>query len=199
MIPVVNPIPEPPDFEVECRQKGNQWLADHPNAKSKSFPAHWTKFEAELEAGFHRRCGWWAMRIDSGTVDHYMSKERPASRHLVYEWSNYRHAAGTLNSSKKQVDDKVLDPFDVQAGWFEVLLPSMLLVRTNNVPQQLRDKADYTLTRLKLASGTKVRRNRKRWYEDYKANKITRDGLRDYAPLIAAAVERLEANHQPLP
>ena len=34
------------------------------------------------------------MRIQSGTVDHYFSKNKPTNRHLVYEWGNcHRHAA----------------------------------------------------------------------------------------------------------
>jgi len=200
MIPVTNPIQEPPDFDVECRQLGNDWLAAHPAAKPKSFPSHWIKFEAELENGFGCRCGWWAVRIDSGTVDHFFSKAKPANRGLVYEWSNYRHSAATLNSSKKNLDDQVLDPFEIQADWFEVLLPSMLVVRTGQVPQHLQIKADFTLDRLKINGvNAKCRRIRKRYYDDYKTGKLTPAGLRDYAPLIAEAVRRMEANHQPLP
>ncbi len=198
MIPVPNPIPEPAGFDRLCRQPGNTWLAANP-AKRKSFPAHWIMFEAEIEAGFACRCGWWAMRIQSGTVDHFLSKNKAANRHLVYEWANYRHAAPTLNSSKKELDAQVLDPFEVQPGWFEVLLPSMQLIRTAAVPVHLQAKADFTLEKLKLVSGPKVRRNRFRYYEDFKKGKLTFPGLQDYAPLIADAVARLQANNQPLP
>ncbi len=83
MIPVPNPIPEPANFDSECRQPGNAWLAANPNATAKTFPAHWTKFEADLESAFAYRCGWWAMRIQSGTVDHFFSKNKPANRDLV--------------------------------------------------------------------------------------------------------------------
>jgi len=195
MIPVANPIPKPALFDENCRRPGLQWLRI--NRTSKKFPSHWREFQPDLAEGFHNRCGWWAMRIADGAVDHYLSKEN--HRRLAYSWNNYRYIAGTVNSSKKKRDDTMLDPFEVQPGWFEVQLPSMQLIRTDQVPQDLRAKADFTLTKLHLRNGIKVRRNRKRWYDDYKANKVTRDGLRDYAPLIAAAVERLEANHQPLP
>ena len=198
MIPVANPIAEPPLFAQNCRTPGNQWLIDNPTAKSSSFPALWTKFEAELEAGFRCRCGWWAMRIASGTVDHFLSKTKAVNRHLVYEWSNYRHAAATLNSSKLNVDDRVLDPFEVQADWFEVLLPSMQLVRTNHVPLHLQAKADFTLTRLHLDYGIKVRRNRKRWYDDHKKG-LPMCFLEDYAPQVADAVKKWIATGQPLP
>jgi hypothetical protein len=93
----------------------------------------------------------------------------------------------------------VLDPFEIQDGWFKVILPSMQLIRTPNIPANMRTKAGFTLTKLKLANGIKVRRNRKRWYEDYKNGKITIVGLEDYAPLIADAVKALLASGQPLP
>jgi hypothetical protein len=198
MIPVANPIPEPADFDVKCRQTGNNWLTSNP-VKNKGFPGYWTKFDAELEAGFHARCGWWAMRIESGTVDHYFSKSKSANRHLIYEWKNYRHAAGTVNSSKKNLDGAVLDPFEVGDGWFEVNLASMELTWTSSLPANLRTKAELTLKKLHLAKGAKVKRNRKRWYENYKCRKITMDGLKDIAPLVAAAVEKLLATNQPLP
>src|SRR5208283_5268649 len=100
---------------------------------------------------------------------------------------------------KKDLDDQVLDPFEVQPGWFEVLLPSMQLVRTALVPAHLQAKADFTLQRLKLVSGPKVRRNRQRYYEDYKNQKLTPTGLRDYAPLVAEVVARWEAAGHLLP
>jgi len=200
MIPVPNPIAEPPNFDADCRTKGNHWLAKPENrGKTKGFPAYWTQFEAELEAGFQARCGWWAMRIQTGTVDHFFSKAKPANRDLIYEWKNYRHAEATLNGSKKSHDDAVLDPFEVGDGWFEVLLPSMQLVCTPCIPPQMQAKADNTLEKLHLAKGAKVRRNRKRWYDDYKAGKITMSGLEDFAPLIATAVKKLQASGLPLP
>ena len=201
MIPVPNPIPEPAGFDRDCRQPGNAWLAANPNAKPKSFPSHWLKFEAELETAFACRCGWWAMRIQSGTVDHFLGKNKAANRHLVYEWSNYRHAAPTLNNSKQELADQVLDPFEVQPGWFEVLLPSMQLARTATVPPHLQAKADFTIKRLKLIDGPKVRRNRQRWYEDHKLRGLHIILLQDYAPLVAAAVEKWQRDHPgtPLP
>jgi hypothetical protein len=201
MIPVANPIPEPPTFDVECRAKGNAWLAKLRNAgKTKGFPSRcWTRFEPELEEAFHSRCGYWAMRIQSGTVDHFYSKALPTNRCLVFEWSNYRYAESSVNSSKKNYDDKVLDPFEIKAGWFGVDLPSMLLICTPQLPAHLKAKAVFTLEKLHLEGGSKVRRNRKRWYDDYKSGKINMTGLEDYAPLVADAVKKLEAAQQPLP
>ena len=87
MIPVPNPIREPAEFDRDCRLPGNAWLSANPSARPKSFPAHWIKFEADLEAAFACRCGWWAMRIQSGTVDHFLSKNQAANRHLVQDYA----------------------------------------------------------------------------------------------------------------
>lgn len=137
------------------------------------------------------------MRIADGVVDHYLSTEN--YRHLAYAWKNYRYIAGTVNSSKKTLDDQVLDPFEIQPGWFEIILPSMQLVRTSAVPLAFQAKADFTLTKLHLGNGLKVRRNRKRWYEDYRDKGLPMHLLEEYAPLVADAVAKWLATGKPLP
>jgi hypothetical protein len=201
MIPV-SKVPEPRGFKKKCKDKGLEWLDANPG-KRKGFPAYWTAFQPKLADGFHNRCGWWAMEIEDGAVDHYLSKWN--HRDKAYDWGNYRYIAGSVNSSKRNHDDAVLDPYEVQEGWFEVLLPSMQLRRTDAVPVHLRAKADFTIRQLKLSTAIKVRRNRRRWYEAYKKyladpNKgLTLGGLEEIAPLVAAAVKRWEATGQPLP
>jgi len=195
MIPVANPIPTPPLFDQDCRKPGLTWL--RANRTSKKFPSHWRNFQPDLADGFHNLCGWWAMRIADGAVDHYLSKEN--HRRLTYSCPPPPPPPPTVNSSKKKHDDKVLDPFEVQAGWFEVLLPSLQLVRTALVPPLLHAKADFTLKKLKLATGPKVRRNRKGWYEDHRDRGLPMPLLEEYAPLVADAVKKWIATGQPLP
>lgn len=189
-------IRKPGKFKDDCETPGNNWLAANP--ASKEFPDHWRKFQPQLAEGFHDRCGWWAMRIADGAVDHYLSKKN--HRHLAYDWSNYRYVSTSVNSSKRNLDDQVLDPFEIQPGWFEVQLPSMLLRRTDSVPPALRAKADFTLKTLRLVNGFKVRRNRRRWYEDHKDRGLPLANLADYAPLVADAVTQwINTNGLPLP
>lgn len=190
MIPV-GKTPEPADFDKKARIPGNQWLAENP-ASTKRPPAFWSTFTADLSTGFQGLCGYAAMFDPTGgTVDHYLSyKNRPD---LTYEWDNYRFASGTLNSSKRTADDRVLDPYAVQAGWFEILLPSLQMRVTDAVPAQLQDKAEYTLKRLKLRDGERVIRWRQSWYHMYKSGQLTLDGLRLVAPLIADAVDKVLA------
>jgi hypothetical protein len=123
-----------------------------------------------------------------GTVDHYLSFANHPE--LAYEWSNYRYASATLNSIKRSADDTVLDPYEVQAGWFEIILPSLQMRLTAAVPPALRAKAEHTLTRLRLRDGERIVRWRQSWYALYQEGDLSLDGLRQVAPLLADAVER---------
>jgi hypothetical protein len=200
MIPVANPIPEPPDFDAVCRAPGIAWRAARrlrgEPPKASEFPNLWAKYEADLSRAFKGRCGWWAMWIAEGEVEHYLSKKNRPD--LIYEWSNYRYIAGSVNGSKGNHDDKVLDPFEVQDGWFEVILPSMQLIVTDHLPAALTDKACFTLKQLRLRDGTKVVRCRRRWYESFK-NGMPLSELEKFAPLVAKAVKKLQNSGETLP
>lgn len=186
MIPVAA-VPEPETFEARARRPGNAWLAANPEAKP--VPGLWRAFTGDLAAGFDGRCGYAAMLDPTGgTVDHYLSTEN--HRRLAYEWSNYRFASAAVNSSKKDADDSVLDPFEVGAGWFEISLPSLQLLLTDRVPESHRAKAEFTLKRLQLRDGERVLRWRRSWLELYERGELSLGGLRRVAPLLAEAVER---------
>lgn len=186
MIPV-RPVPEPEGFDVRARTPGKKWLAENPPPNKP--PSKWSAFLPDLESGFHQLCGYAAMLDPTGgTVDHYLSTKN--HRHLAYEWSNYRFAWATLNSSKRNADDSVLDPFEVGAGWFEISLPSLQLLLTDRVPESHRDKAEFTLKRLHLRDGERVLRSRRSWLELYEKGSLSLDGLRRVAPLLAEAVAR---------
>lgn len=185
MIPVAK-VKKPRGFDAKVKKPGDAWLAGHPAAQRP--PALWAPYTPTLSEGFANLCGYAAMHDPTGgTVDHYLSfKNHPR---LAYEWTNYRFASAPLNSSKRAEDDKVLDPFEVGAGWFEVILPSLQMRLTDAVPPALRAKAEYTLTRLKLRDGERVIRWRRSWYRMYTDGMLNLDGLRAVAPLLAAAVE----------
>jgi hypothetical protein len=52
---------------------------------------------------------------------------------LAYEWSNYRHAIGRVNGCKGNLDDLVLDPFEVEDDWFAIQIPDLQLVLTDRI------------------------------------------------------------------
>lgn len=185
MIPVPR-VKKPRGFDAKAKVPGNAWLAKNPAAARPS--ALWAPYTAQLSDGFGDLCGYAAMHDPTGgTVDHFLSYKH--HRDLAYEWSNYRFASAPLNSSKRDADDAVLDPFEVGAGWFEIILPSLQMRVTDTVPAAYRAKAEFTLERLKLRDGERVIRWRQSWYRMYTSGQLTLDGLRTVAPLLAAAVE----------
>lgn len=183
MIPVA-PVPEPAGFDERARRPGNAWLAANPGAAR---PRDlWSPFRAVLEEGFANRCGYTAMHHAVGTIDHLRSyKTNPE---LTYEWSNFRYAAAWINSAKKT--SEVLDPYEVGEGWFEVLLPSLQLVATDKVPPERRAIVERTLKQLPIAHDERVLKQRRVWLKMYQEGKLSLEGLRAMAPLIAAAEEK---------
>ena len=197
----VAPPPEPPTFDAQCRNLGNTWLATHATGRLRDF---WTPFQPDLATGFTNRCGYKALWDLAGTVDHYLSCNN--HRTESYQWANYRYASGSINSSKGTHDAAILDPFQVQDDWFVVDLLTMQLLPTAAIPPHERARADFTLLQLKLRHGTKVKRQRRVWYEMFKqgvfgAASAAIANLRVFAPQIAAAVENWQAANpgQPLP
>lgn len=185
---------EPEGFDTKCRSKGRQWLADHPKAsrpKNNKRPKDfWSPFKRHLADAFRDLCAYGAMYEPVGTVDHFTPVD--ADETLAYEWSNYRFASAWINSSK-QAEGAVLDPLEVKDGWFEILLPSLQLVVTDQVPAHRRALAEATLIRLHLRDDERIMRQRRRWYRQFQEGKLDLEGLRENAPLIAAAVEKLNA------
>src|SRR5262249_41484173 len=135
------PRPEEPDtFDERCRQRGRKWLKDHPGY---SRPRdYWSEFEPVLHDAFGGRCGYCAMKVMKAQVDHFISVDRlktAGEDELAYEWSNFRYCEGVLNQRKS--NHAVLDPYRVKNEWFTILLPSLQLVLTPQVPKNKRKLA----------------------------------------------------------
>lgn len=192
MIPISRKvlIPEPADFDEKCRKTGRAWLIKNPKGvrKTKRPKDFWSPFRPDLADAFANLCAYGAMYEPNGTVDHF--KPVDANELLAYEWKNYRYVTGWINSSKNKRTE-VLDAFQVKAGWFEVLLPSLQLVAVKqNIPAKFHELVDRTLKDLHLCDDERIVRQRREWLRMYEAGDITLNGLREKAPLIAAAVER---------
>ncbi|SHM20111.1 hypothetical protein [Vreelandella subglaciescola] len=87
-------------------------------------------------------------RVTGGaTVDHFIAKSpRPD---LTYEWDNYRLACSVMNSRKGSFN-KVLDPFQVQDGWFRLELVSGAIDPAPGLDPTLHQQVDDTIAQLKL-------------------------------------------------
>jgi len=193
MIRVASPIGEPAAFDTECRQKGRQWIEDHPNAEGRP-PDYWSLFRGDLREGFGRRCGYFAMFMHDKAVDHFQCWDncRAVNPQLAFEWDNLRFIAPSLNSKKGTLDGRLLDPFEVKDEWFAVEIPSFVLRITDRLPSPLRTKAEFTLDRLDLQQGRKAVTLRWEWYEQHRLGELTLAGLQRNAPMVARAVEKWE-------
>ena len=154
----VEPVPEPADFQARARTPGTTWLAAHPHAKRpRDF---WTPFKWTLASGFRNLCAYSAIYEPVGTVDHFVSWHEDRSK--AYEWENYRYCAGWINSSKRKAPSiTLIDPFEIEDGWFELLPPSLQLRVSDAIPVELRERAEHTLTRLHLRDDERVLRQRR--------------------------------------
>ncbi len=180
---------EPHGFAESVKHRGSSWLAG--NAAGRP-PPYWLEFRGQLADAFRSLCAYGAMYEPVGTVDHFVSVHEDRSK--AYDWTNYRFAAGWLNSSKQALNSsQLLDPFAVQDGWFEVLLPSMQLVLTEHVPSEWRERAQFMLNRMHLGHDERIIRQRREWYRMYQDGELNLLGLERKAPLIAAAVKKREA------
>lgn len=181
-----SPVPKPAGF-TEAETRGGKWLLENLDAiRPRDL---WSPFKHHLADGFRNLCAYSALYEPVGTVDHFVSFNENRAR--AYDWTNYRFASAWLNSTKKNLSSaEILDPFEVQDGWFEILLPSLQLVVSDRMPAQLRVRAEYVLERLRLRDDERVLRQRREWYRMYQEGKLTLEGLEEKAPLIAQAVAK---------
>jgi len=185
---------EPDEFDSRVRQPGQEWLASHDlKDRPRSYWSEWTECRFHLSNEFRHLCGYSLTYEPVGTVDHFVSCN--ADRDLAYEWSNYRYASGWINSSK-QDQEGILDPFEVEDDWFEILLPSLQMKLAddleNRLPPEQYLKAKNTLTRLHLVNDPRAREPRRVWYQMYLEGKITLAGLEDFAPILARAIRQAQ-------
>ena len=187
----LEPQPEPPRFDEEVRSKGIAWLESNPSKRPKPF---WSRVLPELRAAFQGRCAYSTVDTFMGVVDHYLSCKH--ARHLAYEWSNYRYCLQLVNQYKSTHDDRILDPFEVEDDWFELLLPSFQLVLTDRVPPDYLERARFTLRRLRLGEGqddARLIEHRQSWHRRFENGRASLEDLDELAPLIARAIRKQQA------
>lgn len=181
---------EPAKFDERCRSRGRRWLESHPGYEGRPYD-YWSEFEPQLRSAFRALCGYCAMWIPKGNADHFVPisvLKKQGKDSLAYEWDNLRYGEAVFN--QKKGDSTVLDPFEVENDWFALTIPSMQLVLTDQIPDQFRAMAEFTLRRLGLRDGEVVVRLRTEWFTMYRKRQLSLDGLREVAPQIAAAVDR---------
>ncbi|EYF03413.1 hypothetical protein [Chondromyces apiculatus] len=118
---------------------------------AKKFPTYWTRVLDELMAGYHEVCAYSCFRIHPVTggrsADHFAPKSR--SWRKVYQWANYRLCCTRLNARKKDFSN-VLDPFEIQPGWFQLELAYCQVIPDPSLAKEIRDQIQDTIDRLGL-------------------------------------------------
>lgn len=193
---------KPTNFDADVGTPGAEWLRNNPVAIPKQRPpAYWKEIRTELKRNFNSLCGYTLMNEMRGTVDHYISCD--TDRKKAYDWDNYRFCAGSVNSSKRNADNTVFDPFEIEFDWFEIQLPSMIMTVSENAPSSIRGKLEFTLGRLPISDSDEVTDYRGAFYDDYKVNRAsgTLSVIDRMAPVLAASIRKWESANpgQPLP
>ena len=104
----------------------------------------------------------------------------------VYEWNNYRLASTRLNSRKADFED-VLDPFEVQNGWFVLDLVGFQVLPAHNLDEATRSQIQDTIDRLGLND---FRSDRERDAENYWAGEVSFNVLLEESPFVAMELQR---------
>ena len=206
MIPV-RPAPEPPDFDVRVRRPGLRAIAElvgeepqrtagrrfdkvadtREQIPAGSFPPYWRASLDDLQAEHDRVCAYLCVRISTDpNVDHYVAKSRRWD--LVYEWSNYRLACAAMNSYKGEYGD-VLDPFELQDGWFALELVEFQVVTGAGLVDRDAERVRSTIRRLHL-NGSRFCRIRAEFAEARWRGDITAEYLARHSPLVARELRR---------
>lgn len=184
MIPV-QPRPEPDDFDAKVRQPGLQALA---RGVAKP-PDLWTLCSLQLWDSYKGICSYLCVLIPRGmvrTVDHFLAKSK--RRDLIYEWSNYRLASSLMNSRKREFED-VLDPFEVEDGWFVLELSFLQILPNPDLDPATRTRVQATIDRLKL-NDTECRAARATYYEPWVRGWLSFEQLAEWSPFVARELRR---------
>lgn len=180
----VEPQPEPPDFDEHVRRPGLQALAEGRQ------PDHWRRCLDDLCRAYGRVCAYLCLWIDHGTgarsVDHFLPKSRRPD--LTYEWTNYRLACVTMNSRKGEAED-VLDPFEVQDGWFVLEFTFLQVMPSPDLDAPTKARVLATIARLRL-NDHECRAARAAYYDRFREGEMTAARLDRCAPLVARELRR---------
>lgn len=191
--------PEPISFDQEVRQKGLAWLRrkkiamDQPLPLETNIEPYWRHCLDDMHASYDGCCAYLTIffeRVTGGSsVDHFIAKSQRAD--LAYEWSNYRLACSRMNSRKRDYDD-VLDPFEVENGWFHLELVSGRIFPNPRLSDEQQRAVKETIDRLGLDDAGN-REMRARHYQEYREGFYTADFLKKRSPFVW-----MEANRQGL-
>ena len=182
--------PEPPCFDMQVRQKGLSYLKqegipmDKPLAKGVKLETYWRACLDDLYKSYEGICAYLCIHLERVTgdasVDHYIAKSQRAD--LAYEWKNFRLACVRMNTYKREFED-VLDPFEIENGWFHLELTSGRIYANPSLSDEIAGKIINTIRRLRLDE-PEFREMRVKRFDAYIMNGISSYHLKKESPLI---------------
>lgn len=159
----VTPQKEPAGFAEKVAIPGKKWLLEQkwydstrPEGEQTVPPrtewdSCWTKVGKELYNAYNGVCAYLGIRFELATgtssVDHFLPKTKYPG--LAYRWENYRLSCLGENRRKGQKTD-ILDPFEVDNGWFDIKLGTGRVCPVDSLAPTLQAKIQDTITELKL-------------------------------------------------
>ena len=190
MIPVIKQK-EPQIFNSEVRIPGQNFLKRNPKPNSKEFSKHdyWRKINPEFYQLYNGICaytGIWFPNITS-SVDHFLPKSKKPE--LAYEWDNYRLTTQKMNNIKGD-EINLVDPFDVEFGWFVLDLDTYLIKPNGILPHSDQEKIAHTIKVLRLNCDDDRVENRRDIIQGYIDNVFDFEFLKEKYPYIAYEIER---------
>lgn len=178
--------PEPDDFDERVRQPGVSALAENPG----TFPTYWSRCAEQLWSSYKGICSYVCVIIPRVTgarsVDHLFPKSKNPD--LAYEWSSYRLACSLMNSRKRDFED-VLDPFEIEDGWFVLELSFLQVLPAPDLDEENRSRIQATIDRLKLNDKDCISA-RAMYYDAYIAGGLTFEYLEQWSPFVARELVR---------
>jgi uncharacterized protein (TIGR02646 family) len=194
MIPVTAQ-PEPCDFDVQVRQRGQNWLANNNiafNAKPPKLPKlpnYWSYSNMQLWEAYSGQCAYLGIYFEwptgASSTDHFIPKSEHSG--LAYEWHNYRLSCLGPNRNKNKYND-VIDPIGMANETFLLNLTSGRIKPNPNLPKNILVQARKTITRLKLNSDAH-KKMRARHYTQYLRHKCAQT-LMELSPFVKYEAER---------
>jgi hypothetical protein len=207
----VEPAIEPPDFDRKIRQPGLSAIAElvgeppilkrrgprrdkvadrREDIPSDSFPTFWRNGLDDMMQAYNQICAYMAIYIENvtgaATIDHMIPRSVEWSQ--VYEWDNYRLACSLMNSRKNDAIF-VLDPFQVESGWFELEFVGFQVKPAATLSSMIRDRVEKTIVLLRL-NDRECQDLRRYYVTEYEMKQISMVHLTRRAPFIAMELRR---------
>jgi len=190
MIPVA-PQPKPATFAAQVQTPGRAFLRRTPRPIKKDEwqkAQFWKYAHPDLRAAYKNICAYCCFWVPmDSSVDHFQPKS--AFPELAYEWSNFRLAHQKINSYKGN-ETGLLDPFNIQPGWFIIDFANCYVKPNPATSAGVQASVTHTITVLRLNSDDVLVQTRFSIIRRYSKGQTDMSFLEECYPFIALELKR---------